>query len=355
MQIDMHYYGTYAIARAAGLALDVARVIATSAQFVDDNAQKTDLKFKDGSSCSVEATAHHTTSVTNLFPDDQRKVWVPFHFLPGNKGESFTEQLICRKNSLIAQQMRDNHITQSGKSYYLELVGVMAHVYADTFAHYGFSGVSSRKNKVINDSFKFKNLNTEVEKYITDRKDSFITKFGSSLIQNIKSNLAEECSGALGHAGVVTFPDRPYLKWNFDYQDGTKSGLRDNTETFLEFSKAIHAIFSVIAENNPEYQDKSQFREWEQLKPEVLEILKVQGKKDERIKAWQHAAESGALFNFQEKIPVYQDWNSVFENLDDSKAELTFKEPVYRFYQAASYHRWYVLRELLPSHGIMVI
>jgi hypothetical protein len=28
---------------------------------------------------------------------------------------------------------------------------------------------------------------------------------------------------------------------------------------------------------------------------------------------------------------------------------------VYRFYQAASYHRHYVLRELLPAHGIVVV
>ena len=30
----------------------------------------------------------------------------------------------------------------------------MAHVYADTFSHYGFSGVSSRNNKVDGSSFE---------------------------------------------------------------------------------------------------------------------------------------------------------------------------------------------------------
>ena len=37
MQLDMHYYATYAMARAAGIEPDDARIIATSAQFVDDN------------------------------------------------------------------------------------------------------------------------------------------------------------------------------------------------------------------------------------------------------------------------------------------------------------------------------
>jgi hypothetical protein len=28
---------------------------------------------------------------------------------------------------------------------------------------------------------------------------------------------------------------------------------------------------------------------------------------------------------------------------------------VHRFYRAASYHVYYVLRELLPAHGVMVV
>lgn len=358
MQIDMHYYGTYALARSAGLTIDAARIIATAAQFVDDNAQETGLDFEDASSCDVEATAHHTKSIRNLDRDDQRKVWVPFHFLPGNEGDSFTEKLICRKDSLIAQQMRENHLSKSNRPYYLELVGVMAHVYADTFAHYGFSGVSSRKNKVDNKSFKFEGLNERMTTYILGKKDNFFANFGNNYFRNIKSQFGEKASGGLGHAGVATFPDRPYLKWSFDYLNDdlrVSSGLRDNTKTFLEYSKAMHNAFSLIAENNLSYQDKSQFREWDELEPEVLNILEVQGKKDERIKAWKDATHSGNLFNLQEKIPAYEDWNSVFENLKNTKPELAFKEPVYRFYQAASYHRWYVLRELLPNHGLMVI
>jgi len=36
MQEDMHYYGTYAMARAAGLKAAHAKVIAYAAQYVDD-------------------------------------------------------------------------------------------------------------------------------------------------------------------------------------------------------------------------------------------------------------------------------------------------------------------------------
>ncbi len=48
MQKDMHYYGTYAMARAAGLSATACQIIATSAEFVDDNAEKRTVEFGDG-------------------------------------------------------------------------------------------------------------------------------------------------------------------------------------------------------------------------------------------------------------------------------------------------------------------
>ena len=59
MQIDMHYYCTCAMARAAGLSPEDSRIIATAAQFVDDNAGKDTITFRDGARLDVDATAHH--------------------------------------------------------------------------------------------------------------------------------------------------------------------------------------------------------------------------------------------------------------------------------------------------------
>ena len=66
MQLDMHYYGTYSMARAAGINPDTAQIIATSAQFVDDNVAKSEVTFRDGSRIDAEATAHHTVDTNNL-------------------------------------------------------------------------------------------------------------------------------------------------------------------------------------------------------------------------------------------------------------------------------------------------
>ncbi|WP_064609821.1 DUF6765 family protein [Photobacterium sp. J15] len=353
MQIDMHYYGTYCIARAAGLSREASRVIATSAQFVDDNAHQTGIELGDASSCQVEATAHHTTAFENLDPKDQREVWVPFHFLPGNEGNSFTERLICRKDSVIARQMCANHLAQSEKPYYLSLVGIMAHVYADTFAHYGFSGVSSRRNRVDKYSFEFIGLDGGIKDYIVTKKNNVWDMF-NPLIRNIKSSVAQEVSNALGHGGVVTFPDRPYLQWRFDYTLSGDSGWRDNVTTFAEYCKNIHAYFTQIASKNPDWFDVSQQQTWNQLEPKVVAILQYQAKGDARCKRWQHEAKYGELLNVAENIPEYKDWNEGFEALECRSSKEAISHPIFQYYQAASYHRWYVLRELLPQHGLMV-
>ena len=112
MQLDMHYYGTYALARAAGLTPKACQIIATAAQFVDDNAASYHIEFQDGGRIDSQATAHHPSSVArNLDPADQRRVWVPFHFLPGNDGQTFPERLLCRKDSPIAKAM----VTTAGR------------------------------------------------------------------------------------------------------------------------------------------------------------------------------------------------------------------------------------------------
>ncbi|MYJ96092.1 MAG: hypothetical protein F4053_11065, partial [Proteobacteria bacterium] len=192
MQLDMHYYGTYALARAAGLAPEDCRIISTAAQFVDDNAGKDTVWFKDGARLDVDATAHHTYDmVANLDPEDQRQVWVPFHFLPGNQGQEYTERLICRKDSAIAREMVDHHVALSAKRYYVPLIGITAHVYADTFSHYGFSGVSSRKNRIEGDSLRIVNserLDDDLQQHIDDQAKKFRQRYGreGGFLPNIK-------------------------------------------------------------------------------------------------------------------------------------------------------------------------
>jgi hypothetical protein len=361
MQIDMHYYGTYAMARAAGLTSEASKIIATAAQFVDDNVNKETIEFEDGGRLDADATAHHAFNLKNIDREDQRKIWVPFHFLPGNQGSSYTERLLCRMNSPILDDMLKFTLSQVEQKqlYALQLVGISAHVYADTYAHYGFSGISSRRNKIDGESFEFSEITPKMKKYIETKAEKFRENYPKEegLLANVKSWFAETFSGALGHGAAVTFPDRPYLVWKFVYEYTRKpSPLRNNPETFLQGAHALHEFFSKVAKANPEFA-AGKPKKFSAIEPEVKAIIEKQGKKRERILAWQNAARQGVLFASGESISPYSadNWLNQRSQLKRRKNSSDARNTaIFRFYQAASVYRLHLLRHVLPDHGLVV-
>ncbi len=362
MQLDMHYYGTYAMARAAGLNQTTCKTIATAAQFVDDNAENKIVTIKDGARIDMYATAHHWYALKNKDELDQRLVWVPFHFLPGNEGGSYTEKLLCRKNSEISKQMVEHHLGQADQPYGIELVGITAHVYADTFSHYGFSGIGSRQNRVDNDSIQLHGLSGDIESYIRGKADKFFSKNGAhgGVVENFRSlflDAAEKLSGALGHGSVATYPDRPYLHWEFLYEQSGSPSIRYNQESFLEGCKALHNLFRQLAEKRSDLASDNGL-DFSAIEDRLNSILSVQANCDERIDAWQNAAENGDLFALGgESIPVYHEneWHDQRDNFSEYEDSADLRKlNAYRFYQSAALHRTYVLRDLLPRHGIVI-
>jgi len=379
MQIDMHYYGTYAMARAAGLTKEACRIIATAAQFVDDNAEKESITFMDGARLDVEATAHHAFDRKNIDKEDQRQIWVPFHFFPGNEGTDYTDRLICRKDSPIVRAMVEHSLSLVDAPFALSLMGITAHVYADTFSHYGFSGVSSRKNKIDQTSFNLRtlkkiakhdskddakgdreDLKPEVENHLEMKKVRFQENYHEEggWMSNIKAWFAETASGALGHGAAVTFPDRPYLVWSFEYETtGERCEVRNNPKTFLEGCEALYRIFREMAERRPQLAE-DKFTDFSTIKETVWQVLLKQEKKAGRIDAWQKAAQSDGFFaTGPQEIPEYdQDaWHNNRDNLRRRmNSSLSTGTPIYRFYQAASLYRTYVLRQLFPKHGLVI-
>ncbi len=350
MQKDMHYYGTYAIARAAGILPKPAQVIASASQFVDDNAIKERIDFTDNASLYSRPTAHHCEDIKNIISEDQRVVWIPFHFLPGNEGQTFEDKIICQKNSPIAQEMVKNHLNKSDKNFYLELLGITAHVYADTFSHYGFSGLSSPKNDV-------KTLSIELSETTNDDFLSMITKKATRFWEKIETGFAEFGSRKLGHGGVYTYPDAPFLKWKFEYEDERISN-RNNLETFMEGSKALFNFFRDACDIYPDIYEGNH-RTFEQIEPSLKDILSFNGDEDERIENWitKFADETSNFTPTSENYRHYlgDDWNQRRNSMDEkTHSSEVLDMPVYNFYKAASYHRHYILRDLLPKHGIVV-
>ncbi len=345
MQQDMHYYGTFVLARAAGIDRDSAQIIATAAQFVDDNAIENHIAFLDGGRIDSEATGHHTLSGANVDRIDQRKVWVPFHFLPGNEGNSYYENMVCRKNSTIAQEMVEHNLSLSDRAYARELIGITAHVYADTFSHHGFSGFSSDTNRIDIDSLSIDSeLSASLLDHLNDKRARFIDKF--------KAMAAGSLSQGLGHGAVLTYPDKPYLKWRFTYESGEEA-IRDNPKDFLEGCEALHKMFCKFKALQPDFGSDEGVL-FLHITDKIKTVLATEGSMEERIQAWRDIAESGDLFAAGgESIPEYDQglWAKQWEDLketDDSSDAVN--QNIFCFFQAASTHRNYVLRDLLPSY-----
>lgn len=263
----------------------------------------------------------------------ERRIWIPFHFYPGNEGNTLSKKLICRKNSLIVNEMFDNHIKHVKECpYILHLIGIASHIYMDTFSHYGFSGLSSRNNKVLANSFEFNkedskeyidHLSKFEKKYRKEyfsenwRNKSFWVTFFSSLsiliykipfvhkiIHGAISSLAEFSTGAIGHGSVATFPDQPYLKWCFKYELENKKSNRDNLQTYLEGCEGLYKKLRKFSEL---YYENGQikFRDFSEIKESVKKILSYKsGVKegcDKRVLKWKEVIKTGKIFDKAKK------------------------------------------------------
>ena len=366
MQIDMHYYAVYAMARLAGLRPEAAGTIATASQYVDD-AVETDIQHHEkGNKLAPIVTAHSLTElIDNRDVNDQPFVWLPFHFFPGNEGTGFTERLICRKDSPLINEMIDHYLELHQRPFALELIGLTAHVYADTFSHFGFSGVSSRRNKVDGGSITPLNAAAPTATYLDRKLDSFFRKFGLegglwfNIRRTIMSDGAEMASGALGHGAVAVLPDLPYLQWSFEYEQSSEISEHNNADAYLEACERLHNMFQRFVSLSSGYNDGTSGVKFSTVEEGVRDILTFQNGKTERSEKWRTAFAKGQLgIKAGEEIPHYNSeaWNKQrdhFPALD--KPRKAAASEVYRFYQAASLHRHYVLRELLPKHELIVI
>jgi hypothetical protein len=87
MQIDFHHGVTYGCARLAGFSADDAKIVAHSAQSVDDATAEGEIWFDNGMIYPRTASAHKMLDYRNMRDLANHRVWLPFHFLPGNGGD----------------------------------------------------------------------------------------------------------------------------------------------------------------------------------------------------------------------------------------------------------------------------
>lgn len=356
MQLDMHFYGMYALARAAGIRNEAAEKIAYASQFVDDAIDQGIVFVTDRDTVLPTMTSHKPLDFQNAIPNDQWNVWVPFHFLPGNSGNDFYARMTCGKGSDPAMKMLAESLDPKCIAMWPHLIGITAHVFADTFSHYGFIGLCSDNNKVKNDSIEPDvTIHSEgIVNYLKAKWDEFTTRSAGGAAEVVP----------VGHGAVGTFPDRPFLKWEYKYENASLNNPaltdRHNPTDYLEACRLLHEYFSRYATINAANADPSGPKAWASISDSIKNILATEGPLDERIERWKGRIKDGSFcaaavsakdrdIKYNEDLwrPRRAGYASECGGLADSDA--------CRFIRAAHRHRDYVLRELLPGLGLITL
>ena len=246
MNQDFHYEGTYSAAKDAGFSPSDASVIAHAAQMVDDcsiHYLKSIHKMTPDSVITAEWGWDNVEDFFTNFADPTdfwnhsnpdlnqiRRIWMPFHFLPGNLeltcsyqgpeklGENkfsmprdeFDMKTMCLPCSELVQLMiehtRETYQELSAspdspiRANVLALIGIRMHVLADTWAHSYFAGTPS----------KWVNNATDFSK-ITGTPDG-LKETGTPDTSNVYSVYF------LGHARAGHYPDYGSLIYQYHPQ-----------------------------------------------------------------------------------------------------------------------------------------
>lgn len=350
MQIDFHHAVTYVAARCAGFAANEADTIAYAAQYIDDSTSSGPVWFDNKAMYMRCSSAHCSLDLSNLKDEENHLVWLPFHFLPGNGGfpagqdptGSFINKIVCHPGSPVAEEMLDAAIADQGKLSALHRLGITMHVYADTWSHQGFAGVLHNVNEV--DKLK----ETSEHKVFKGGLSKFLTGFLDDTIP------------PLGHGRALTFPDMPFLSWEYTNGQGQRIS-RDNTELFGSAAEAMCRAMQryrrhrdpAIPETGLSPTDKSKLQE--------LFVSFTDKDGNERHQQWIKAIGDGAFSFGKAKISYAADGRSSWK----AAALGTSQDmPVYSyspdflssdwkfFHDALQQHRLVVSHEILPRFGI---
>lgn len=362
MQIDFHHGVTYVVARLAGFDHGSANVIAYSAQYVDDATNEGRITFSNHGMYYRIASAHKMLDYANFDTLANHHAWIPFHFLPGNEGLpagqgdelEFINRIICRPNSHVAQDMVKECVRRRHDANALHRLGITMHVYADTWAHQGFCGISHE----VNNTYDLKDADDEVDTSITGHLKGL---FGDAF--DIAQSRFVGKTMPLGHGTVLSYPDRPFLRWSYTNGRGQKI-VRDNPTDFLNAADYMCKAMQSFLAGDPSLNAPGlPHKDRQQIDKLIRTITHIDG--DQRHRVWLTAIKNGD-FSFGPSNLNYiakglHSWKydalATTASIDDDKSVHAYqagflKSNWKRFHDALQAHRLYVQHDLLPAYGI---
>jgi hypothetical protein len=362
MQIDFHHAATYVACRLAGLNADQAATVAHAAQYVDDATIDGAVNFADGQRYVRATSAHKMLDHENADTADNRLIWTPFHFLPGaddsapggdraSDKDRFIRKMMCRPNSPVAQTMITHCIEHQDVPFALHRLGIGLHTFADTWAHHDFVGMVCDLNRIrrLEPTADQAYVDTPVYKELAGGFEMFQQRFANLL--------------PVGHAGAITFPDLPFLKWSFTRENGEQIS-RDNPTDFLAAFRNMYAAAWRHRTRQPiAVAPALSSHDEGQVDRLLRTTIAIHG--EERHAAWLNAIGDGTFSFGPEQVGyIEQGVGSWKYSALGADPESEDKDTVYawqpgflqsdwkHFHDAVHFHRAYVLHELLPSFGL---
>lgn len=259
MNKDFHYEGTYAAASLAGFSPEEAAKIAWAAQTVDECTESKLERYYEklmywDPVFTCEETKETAWTETHIMSDERdsalcrlRKIWMCFHFLPGNidgrqhytaspelAGERNMRDFLClcQTNSdlvrEIAQRMVDEYREGEQAKELLIKIGMIMHVIADTWAHQHFVGTPNAK---INDVSDFRCIKPACEG---------IKGYNSSHTRSVGTTYSVFF---LGHGRTGHNPDYGCLSYSYMAAWSGTRIVREGPDTFCEaFGQMVYVL-----------------------------------------------------------------------------------------------------------------
>lgn len=297
MNINFHYYLVKAMAIEAGLSEDEAQIVALTSQMVDDvtpnffkgekvPTQKGKMlkiyvenqppKYFRENAMVGEAGHYYyefLPSITSFGLSDARKEFyqlesvMPFHFFVENYTENPADRSILRTkpalrgsylynaiDAIVDSMVQDQEAGDDSKRLGdLVQFGMLLHVFADTFAHDGFSG----------------SLGWENEAKIINIFDAGLQERGREGIEHFSDRLGSLT--ACGHGQLAHLPDVCSATFWYRYKaqendDFSKEKCRCNRIVFEQCAKYIFEWFMKLSRA----QDQTAAR-WNQIREPLME------------------------------------------------------------------------------------
>jgi len=185
-----------------------------------------------------------------------------------------------------------------------EVFGMVLHVYADTFAHKGFSGFFSKENDIID---------------LNGRNQNILQKTALFFLKNLN----RYCP-TYGHLQALTFPDDPVAEWEYRFDNTAdymgrlnadvfmEKSIRDNKVDYKEAFECISDKFKLYFKKYPHFRE-TDFQENPFIRDAFFTELARNITTKVRIFRWRKFLIDNNLFNESDRALKYDDFRWIKE------------------------------------------